>query len=141
MSECSNCRRKVCIGHAIGSEDARDILCSYCAILSKGLWPRVRPSPVNGPEHPCLPPDKFSDHSSGSVRRVAFIAKPSLWAEGDFEDLEGHTLREKLAAGALSRDFVTPSRQSAIIGTWAESVMLTEKHNSSESSVTCDIHA
>jgi len=27
------------------------MLCSYCAILSRGLWPRVRPSPVNGSEH------------------------------------------------------------------------------------------
>ncbi len=57
-----------------------------------------------------------------------------------------HPLRavRKLVDGVLSemsRDFVTPSRHSAIVGHWAESVMLTEKHNSSESSVTCDIHA
>ena len=48
--QCSNCRRKVCVGHTIESEDSGEILCFYCAMVSKGLWPRVRPIPVNGSE-------------------------------------------------------------------------------------------
>jgi len=33
------------------SEDSGRVLCSYCAILSKGLWPRLWPIPVNTSEH------------------------------------------------------------------------------------------
>jgi hypothetical protein len=45
---CSNCRQKVCVDHAIESEDSGEVLCSQCAILSNGLWRRVRPIPDNG---------------------------------------------------------------------------------------------
>ena len=29
--QCSNCRRRVCLGHAIESENPEKMLCSYCA--------------------------------------------------------------------------------------------------------------
>jgi hypothetical protein len=74
-------------------------------------------------------------------------SEQSLWVGWGEERISAtHPLRtvRKLVDAVLSemsRDFVTTSRQSAIVGTWAESVMLAEKHNSLESSVICDIHA
>ncbi len=47
---CCNCRRKVCLEHAVECKDSGEIVCSYCAIASKGLWRRVPPIRVNGSE-------------------------------------------------------------------------------------------
>jgi len=79
--QCSNCGRKVCVGHAIGSEDAGETLCSYCPILSQGLWPRVRPTLDNGSEHPeeWVPERRRFRRFPIDPRTYRSLASPEAW--------------------------------------------------------------
>ncbi|MFZ3212056.1 MAG: PilZ domain-containing protein [Terriglobales bacterium] len=103
--QCSNCRRKVCVRHAIASEDA-GILCSYCAIASKGLWPRVRPIPVNGSEHPekWVPERRRFRRCPVDPRTYRSLASPEAWGLPITVTLHGRDLEaycNQIAEGGL----------------------------------------
>jgi len=79
--QCSKCGRKVCVGHAIESEDSRKTLCSYCAILANGLWPRVRPVPGNRSEPPerWVPEERRLWRYLIDPRALRLRASPEAW--------------------------------------------------------------
>jgi len=97
------------------------MLCSYCAILSKGLWPRVRPSLANGSEHSekWLPERRRFWRYLIDPRALRLRASPEAWGlpitiTFHERDLQGYC--NQIAEGGLGALFPQPVPEGSVVG-------------------------
>jgi len=83
------------------------VLCSYCAILSKGLWPRVQPAPVNEPDgsEKWVPERRRFRRYLIDPRTYRSLASPEAWGLPITVTLRDRSLEaycNEIAEGGLS---------------------------------------